>query len=217
MSVRTEPTPVEGSTVSEGGPGSAVSAGVAPDRVAAAVEAVLLVTDVPLPTGVLAEALGVGSDVVGSALADLGRDYDEHRHGFALQRVAGGWRLATRPEFAEVVERHLREGQRVRLTQAALEALTVVAYQQPVTRGVVSSVRGVASDGVLRTLLGRGLVEESGTDDSGALRYRTTAMFLERFGLDSLDELPPLAPHLPDLAELEAAVVADLDPPQETP
>lgn len=191
-----------------------------PGEVGAAAEAVLLTTDEPVPAGVLAEVLGVAVAEVESALDALGRDYDAHGHGFLLQHSALGWQLATRPQYAGFVERHVGRGQQARLTAQAMEALTIVAYQQPVTRGQVSSVRGVASDGVLRTLLARAVVEECGTDDSGALRYRTTPLFLDRLGLDSLDELPPLAPHLPDLAELEpiaARPATDPDPlPQET-
>lgn len=190
-------------------------------EVGAAAEAVLLTTDEPVPSGVLAEVLGVAVTEVESALDAVSRHYEGPGHGFVLQHSAGGWQLATRPEYVGFVERHLGRGQQARLSAAALEALTIVAYRQPVTRGQVSSVRGVASDGVLRTLLARAVVEECGTDDSGALRYRTTPLFLDRLGLDSLDELPPLAPHLPDLAELEPTPerpVTRPDPlPQETP
>jgi segregation and condensation protein B len=190
---------------------------VAPERRRAALEAVLLISDVPVSTGVFADLLAVAPAVVEAELDALAADLDAHGHGFGLQKLAGGWLLTTRAEFAGLLERHLGGGQQVRLTTAAVEALTVVAYQQPVTRGHVSSVRGVASDGVLRTLVGRGMVEECGTDETGALRYRTTPLFLERIGLDSLDELPPLAPHLPDLAELETPAGAEFDQtPRET-
>ncbi|WP_341351136.1 SMC-Scp complex subunit ScpB [Nocardioides convexus] len=121
-----------------------------------------------------------------------------------MRNVAGGWRFSTREEYAAVVEGFVLEGQQARLTQAALETLAVVAYQQPVSRARVSAVRGVNVDGVMRTLLNRGLVEEAGQDgEHGATLYRTTSYFLERIGIVSLDESPDLAPHLPDLAEVE--------------
>lgn len=174
-------------------------AAVPPERLPAALEAVLIASDVPVPAAVLADLLQVELDVVLAALHSLAAAYDDRGHGFGLHPVAGGWRLESRAEFAALLARHLAESQQVRLTKAAVEALTVVAYQQPVTRALVSAVRGVASDGVLRTLTTHGLVEECGTDEGGALRYRTTSAFLERLGVDSLGDLPPLAPHLPDL------------------
>src|SRR5690606_21024637 len=112
-------------------------------------------------------------------------------HGFELRRVAGGWRYYTRESLAPAVERFVRDGQQSRLTQAALETMAVVAYRQPVSRARVSAIRGVNVDGVMRTLVTRGLVDEAGTDDeTGAVLYRTTSYFLERMGLNSLDELP---------------------------
>jgi segregation and condensation protein B len=117
--------------------------------------------------------------------------------------VAGGWRLYTRSDCAPFVERFVLDGQQARLTQAALETLAVIAYRQPVTRQRVSAVRGVNVDGVVRTLLARGLITEAGADeDTGATRYRTTSFFLERLGLDSLEALPSLAPLLPELDDL---------------
>jgi segregation and condensation protein B len=119
--------------------------------------------------------------------------------------VAGGWRYYTRAEYAPLVEKFVRDGQEVRLTQAALETLAVVAYRQPVGRAQVSAVRGVNCDGVIRTLTLRGLVEEAGTDhETGAILFRTTGYFLERLGLASLEQLPDLAPFLPDQLDDEA-------------
>ena len=133
----------------------------------------------------------------------LAAAYDERSAGITLRRVGQGWRLYTRDEHAAVVERYLGEGQRSRLTQAALETLAVIAYRQPVTRARISAIRGVGVDGVMRTLLARGLVHEVGTDpDSGGGLYETTPLFLERLGLGSLDELPDLAPLLPDTSSL---------------
>jgi segregation and condensation protein B len=168
-------------------------------------EAVLLVVDQPVTEAVLAQVLECPKDEVVAALREVAADYDEQGRGFELREVAGGWRLYTRPEHAAVVERFVLDGQQARLTQAALETLAVVAYQQPVSRARVSGVRGVNCDGVMRTLLARGLVEEAGVDPaSTATLYRTTAYFLERLGLGSLDDLPPLAPYLPDAAQVEA-------------
>ena len=133
------------------------------------------------------------------AIAALAAEYDESGRGFELRNVAGGWRYYTREEFAPVVERFVLEGQQARLTQAALETLAVVAYKQPVSRSRVSAIRGVNVDGVMRTLLNRGLVEEAGTDrETGAHLYRTSNYFLERIGVASIEELPELAPFLPD-------------------
>lgn len=169
-----------------------------------ALEAVLLVSDEPVPVVTLAAVFTAPQEEVTAALVRLAAEHDARAGGIELRVTEAGWRLHTRPEHVDAVERFLREGQRVRLTQAGLEALAVVAYAQPTTRGHVSAVRGVASDGVLRTLVVRGLIEEAGTEPStGATTYRTTALLLERLGIGSLAELPALAPHLPDLAELD--------------
>jgi segregation and condensation protein B len=167
-------------------------------------EAVLMVADQPLDSVALATAVGHPVEEVVAALQLLAEEYDEQGRGFELRHVAGGWRYYTREEYAAVVEAFVLEGQQARLTQAALETLAVVAYKQPVSRARVSAIRGVNVDGVMRTLLTRGLVEEAGMDEStGAHLYRTTGYFLERIGGQSLDELPELAPYLPDLADLE--------------
>jgi segregation and condensation protein B len=170
----------------------------------AALEAILLVVDEPVPEVALAQVLERPRHEVLATLRDLAREYDQTGRGFALREVAGGWRYYTQPECAGVVERFVRDGQQARLTQAALETLAVVAYRQPVSRSRVSAVRGVNVDGVMRTLVSRGLVEEAGTEpESGAVLYRTTGYFLERLGLRSLEELPELAPFLPELRSLE--------------
>jgi segregation and condensation protein B len=176
------------------------------DDLRAGIEAILLVVDEPVSELTLAEVLERPQHQVAETLRALAASYTEERRGFELRQVAGGWRLYTRPEYAEVVERFVLDGQQARLTQAALETLAVIAYRQPVSRGRVAAVRGVNSDGVIRTLQSRGLVEEAGTDpESGAILYRTTSYLLERLGLTSLDELPPLAPLLPDIADLDSA------------
>ncbi|HEU4489822.1 MAG TPA: SMC-Scp complex subunit ScpB [Jiangellales bacterium] len=170
-----------------------------------ALEAVLLVVDEPVTEAVLAQVLEAPAADVAVALREVAAEYDEQARGFELREVAGGWRLYTRAEHAAVVERFVLDGQQARLTQAALETLAVVAYRQPVSRARVSGVRGVNCDGVMRTLLSRGLVEEAGVDPTTtATLYRTTSYFLERVGLGSLDDLPPLAPYLPEAAQLEA-------------
>ncbi|WP_461003294.1 SMC-Scp complex subunit ScpB [Streptomonospora sediminis] len=162
-------------------------------------EAVLMVVDQPVAEFDLARAFKRSVDEIAAVLAELAGEYTDQDRGFDLRHVAEGWRFYTRPECAEVVEHFLKEGQEVRLTQAALETMAVVAYRQPVSRGRVSAVRGVNCDGVMRTLVLRGLIEEAGHDpESGAHLYRTTGYFLERLGLRDLDELPDLAPFLPD-------------------
>jgi segregation and condensation protein B len=185
-----------------------------------ALEAILMVSDEPLGTVRLASVVGHPVEEVEAALAALAAEYTDQGRGFDLRAVAGGWRFYSRAEFAGVVESFVLEGQQARLTQAALETLSVVAYKQPVSRARVSAIRGVNVDGVMRTLLTRGLVEEAGQDEqSGANLYRTTSYFLERIGITSLDELPELAPYLPDMDDLEdeLASVAGLDAPAPEP
>ncbi|MFI7578252.1 SMC-Scp complex subunit ScpB [Micromonospora sp. NPDC049497] len=167
-----------------------------------ALEAILLVVDEPVSELVLAQVLEQPAERIGPVLDEIAAGYTAAGHGFELRRAAGGWRLYTRPEYATYVERFVLDGQSVRLTQAALETLAVVAYKQPVTRSRISAIRGVNCDGVIRTLVSRGLIEECGTEsDSGAFLYRTTTMFLEKLGLNSVGDLPPLAPFLPDDVE----------------
>lgn len=175
-------------------------------------EALLMVADQPLDDLTLASAVGYPVEEVDRALADLATAYTEENRGFELRQVAGGWRYYTREQYAAVVEAFVLDGQRARLTQAALETLAVVAYRQPVSRARVSAIRGVNVDGVIRTLVTRGLVEEAGHDgEHGATLYRTTAYFLERIGIGSLDELPELAPYLPEMDDLEDELFAAFD------
>ena len=154
---------------------------------------------------VLGEGAGV---LVLEELEQLERFYRDTERGFELCRVAGGWRLATCPDLAEVLEAAVVAETRARLSQAALETLAVIAYLQPVTRGRVSGVRGVSVDGVVRTLLAHGLITEAGEEPNGAMTFTTTPLFLQKLGLDSLDELPDLAPLLPDAVALEAELRA---------
>jgi segregation and condensation protein B len=168
----------------------------------ASLEAILLVADEPVPVVVLAQVLERPRSEVESELRDLALSYLAESRGFDLREIAGGWRFYTREDCAPLVERFVSDGQEVRLTQAALETLAVVAYRQPVSRARVSAVRGVSCDGVIRTLVLRGLAEEAGTDsETGAILYRTTGYFLERLGLASLEDLPDLAPFLPENIE----------------
>jgi segregation and condensation protein B len=176
-----------------------------PTRLRAAVEAILFVLDAPVDVTTLAVALGRPVPQVRTTLRDLQTALDEDGRGVELREVAGGVRLYTRAEYAPWVESFLTEGQRSRLTQAALETLAVIAYRQPVTRSRVAAIRGVNVDGVVRTLISRGLIVEAGTDPTtGGGLYRTTEVFLEKMGLNSLSELPSLAPLLPELDTLEA-------------
>jgi segregation and condensation protein B len=174
-----------------------------------ALEAVLMVADQPLDHLTLAQAVGHPPTDVASTLAALAAEYTEQGRGFELRNVAGGWRFFTREEYAGAVERFILDGQQARLTQAALETMAVVAYRQPISRSRISAIRGVNVDGVVRTLVTRGLIEEGGVDaESGAVLYRTTSYFLERMGLGSIGELPDIAQHLPEMEDMEDEVAA---------
>lgn len=170
----------------------------------AAVEAVLMVADVPLAEVSLAQLCEVPAGQVREVLLGLATEYDAQDRGFELRPVAGGWRIFSRTDLADVVGRFVLDGQTARLSQAALETLAVIAYRQPVSRARIAAIRGVSVDGVVRTLTVRGLVSEVGTDESsGAHLYGTTPAFLERLGLISLEDLPALAPYLPDTDVIE--------------
>jgi len=182
---------------------------VEPAALRPSLEAVLMVADQPLDAPTLATAVGHPVEDVVAALQLLAEEYAEQGRGFELRNVAGGWRYYTSPEHAAVVERFVLEGQQARLTQAALETLAVVAYTQPVSRARVSAIRGVNVDGVMRTLITRGLVEEAGQDpETGANLYRTTGYFLERIGVTALEDLPEIAPYLPDMDDMEEELAA---------
>jgi segregation and condensation protein B len=197
-----------------------------PGGARAAIEAVLMVIDQPATATELAAGLNLTVDAVEQLLAELQREYNGYTvnapdtdvastvtnnaghksspRGFELRNIAGGWRIYSRAEFADVVGGFVLEGQTARLTQAALETLAVIAYRQPVSRARVSAIRGVNVDSVVRTLMQRGMIEDSGTDpESGAVLYRTTSYFLERMGIGSVAELPQLSPHLPGLEGIE--------------
>ncbi|MFK4105873.1 SMC-Scp complex subunit ScpB [Streptomyces sp. NPDC019531] len=170
-----------------------------------ALEAVLMVVDEPATVEHLSKILERPKRQITKALRELAGEYAAQGRGFELRHVANGWRFYSRAAYAPAVERFVLDGQQARLTQAALETLAVVAYRQPVSRSRVSAVRGVNCDGVMRTLLQRGLVAEAGTEpETGAILYVTTNYFLERMGLRGLDELPELAPFLPEAEAIEA-------------
>jgi segregation and condensation protein B len=195
--------PVGDTIPADSGMGAEVGA-AAESGLRMSLEAVLLVADEPVQEQVLADVTGYPAPAIAAALRALAESYTLERRGFDLREVAGGWRLYTRDECAEVVQRFVGDSQEIRLTQAALETLAVVAYRQPVSRGRVSAVRGVNCDAVMRTLVLRGLVEEAGTDaESGATLFRTTGYFLERLGLAGLSELPELTQFLPDRVDEE--------------
>ena len=165
-----------------------------------ALEAMLLSSADPLPATAAAGILGVAPGEVAAALAELAAEYADANRGFQLREVAGGWRLFTHPAYHEQVEALVMSWDTRRLSQAALETLAVIAYHQPVTREGVKAIRGVSSDGVIASLMEKGLVREAGRDPvrGQAIRYGTTQAFLERFGLKSLRELPNLEEFAPD-------------------
>lgn len=170
----------------------------------AALEAVLFVVDAPVAVSALATAFQRPDQDIEVGLTSLQESLDTRGSGLELRRVASGVRLYTRPDYTPWVTAFLLEGQRSRLSQAALETLAVIAYRQPVTRAKISAIRGVNVDSVVRSLTSRGLIVETGTDpDTGGGLYCTTDLFLEKMGLRSLAELPSLAPMLPDLDTLD--------------
>jgi segregation and condensation protein B len=170
-----------------------------------AVEALLFVADGPVELGQLAASVQRPVAEVAEALAEITADLDRCGAGWQLRPAATGFRLYTRDQYAPIVESFLLEGQRSKLSQAALETLAVVAYRQPVTRARISAIRGVNVDGVIRTLLSRELITEVGVDpDTGGGLYRTTSTFLEKMGLTSVEQLPSLAPLLPELDTLDS-------------
>ncbi|WP_102417567.1 SMC-Scp complex subunit ScpB [Mycobacterium sp. 4858] len=167
-------------------------------------EALLLVVDSPVTAEALGAATGQPVYRVASRLQQMADELTERDSGIDLRQTSEGWRMYTRARFAPYVEKLLLDGARSKLTRAALETLAVVAYRQPVTRARVSAVRGVNVDAVMRTLLARGLITEAGVDDdTGAVTFATTDLFLERLGLTSLADLPDIAPLLPDVDTIE--------------
>ena len=170
-----------------------------------AVEAVLFACDDPINAAKLHDLLPDSKPTeIKDALQALKVEYETAPRGFTLEEIAGGWQLLTRPQYADIIARLRRSKAERKLSSAALETLAVVAYKQPVTRSRVSAIRGVNCDGVIKTLVTRGLVEECGTEETGAHLYRTTKLFLEKIGINSVEDLPSLAQYLPsDLDEVE--------------
>ncbi|HMR49089.1 MAG TPA: SMC-Scp complex subunit ScpB [Arachnia sp.] len=172
---------------------------------ARALEAILLMATDPVPSTELAAILEAPVDVVDDELRGIAAFYADQERGIRLLPVAGGWRFATDPAQAALIERWLVDEQRTKLSQAALETLSVIAYLQPISRGRIAGIRGVNVDGVVKTLVVRGLVQEAGPDPvTGATTFATTSLFLQKMGLNSISELPDLAPLLPDAVALEA-------------
>lgn len=171
-----------------------------------AIEAVLLVASDPTPEQLLAQLVELPSEVVGQLCRDLADEYGVEGRGFELRQVAGGWRFQTHPDLHPYVERYALEGIPNRLSSAALETLSIVAYKQPISRAQISAIRGVNVDAVLRTLEQRGYIAEFGRDDGPgqAILFGTTSFFLERLGLASIEELPSLGDFVPSAEVLEA-------------
>lgn len=165
-----------------------------------AVEAILFIADEAVPTADIALLLELSAEDVEVEMLNLTMEYQAEQRGIVVRNVAGGWRFATHPDVAPFLEKFVRESRSARISQAALETLAIVAYRQPISRGQIAEIRGVSSDGVLRTLVSRELIEEVGRDNAPgqAILYGTTSLFLERLGLESGDQLPLLAEFMPD-------------------
>ncbi|MFM8205590.1 MAG: SMC-Scp complex subunit ScpB [Actinomycetales bacterium] len=173
------------------------------------IEAILMVVEEPLSEVVLAQIIERPTDEVLEALNRLREEYEREERGFALKQISGGWRFYSHPNFASLVEKFVLDGQQAKLTQAALETLAVIAYRQPISRARVSAIRGVNVEAVMKTLLNRGLVEECGIEhETGAILYRTTSYFLERIGVNNVEDLPALAPFLPDIEGLDEVIAS---------
>ena len=182
-----------------------------------AFEALLMVADEPIPASLCAQLLEISQENLDELAATLIAEYEASDRGFVLRRVAGGYRFYSHPDMAPYVERFVLEGQSARLSNAALETLAIVAYKQPISRGQITEIRGVNVDSTLRTLVVRGYCAEVGRDNGPgqAVLYGTTPMFLEKLGLDSLDELPPLADFVPGpevMSGLENSLRVSVEP-----
>ena len=194
------------------------------DNLEAACEAMLFVSDEPVSAGALARILGRNPSEVDAALSNLATRLTEEERGIQLREVAGGWRLYTHPAYHELIEEYVVSWDTRALSQAALEALAVIAYHQPATRQMVNGIRGVNSEAVIASLVEKGLVREAGRDNSpgSPILYATTRTFLEKFGLKSLKDLPPLADFAPDessreliKARLSSAIAGPAEPSED--
>ncbi len=171
-----------------------------------AIESIVLVAHDPVPAELLAQLLEEPTLMVEQWCEELAESYVSSGHGFELIHIAGGWRYQTATDLTPYVERFLLHDQRARLSGAALETLAIIAYKQPISRGQIASIRGVDPDGVIRTLQARGYIDEIGRDDGPgqAILFGTTGTFLEKLGLASLDDLPPIAEFIPSAEVIEA-------------
>ena len=177
-----------------------------------ALEAILMVVDEPVNEVVLAQITEVPTEVVTETLKAMAESYEGEGRGFQLREIAGGWRFYSHPDQSPLVEKFVLDGQQTRLTQAALETLAVIAYRQPISRARVSAIRGVNVEAVMKTLITRGLVEERGVEhETGAILYGTTSYFLEKIGVRGLEDLPALAPFLPDVDGLDEVLATLTD------
>lgn len=172
-----------------------------------AIEAILMITDAPISLVALATALERPMNEIRIAVDELQSEYsgneDARTRGFELREIGGGWRIYVRAEYDWAVKMFVANENPTRLSQAALETLSVIAYKQPISRGQVASIRAVNVDSVVRTLLSRGLITELYTDsETGAVNFGTTELFLQTLGINSLDELPPISPYLPGTDEV---------------
>ena len=176
------------------------------------IEAILIVVDEPVSEVILEQIIESPTEQMLEALHTLQNRYESEFRGFQLRQVSGGWRFYSHPDLAPLVEKFVLDGQQAKLTQAALETLAVIAYRQPISRARVSAIRGVNVEAVMKTLVTRGLVEESGVEhETGAILYSTTSFFLERLGLNAVSDLPALAPFLPDIDGLDEVIASLTD------
>lgn len=173
------------------------------------IEAILMVVEEPISEVVLAQIIETPTEQILEALNALAASYEEQGRGFTLKQISGGWRFYSHPDLSPLVEKFVLDGQQAKLTQAALETLAVIAYRQPISRARVSAIRGVNVEAVMKTLVTRGLVEECGIEhETGAILYRTTHYFLEKIGLNRVEDLPALAPFLPNIDGLDEVIAS---------
>ncbi len=180
--------------------------GTLTQEIVRAIEAIVMVATEPVPSELLAQLCEVPTTVVEAVCAELSDSYEVAGHGFQMAKVAGGWRFQSHPDVSTHVERFMLDGQRARLSAAALETLAIIAYKQPISRLQIASVRGVDPESVLRSLHGRAYIAPIGRDDGPgqAVLWGTTPLFLEKLGIASIEDLPPIASFVPDAALVEA-------------
>lgn len=187
-----------------------------------AIEAMVMVAQEPVPTELMAQLLEIPSATVETVCAELAETYATAGHGFQMAKIAGGWRFQTHPDMAPYVERFILDGQRARLSGAALETLAIIAYKQPISRLQIASIRGVDPDAVMRTLHGRAYIMPVSRDTGPgqAVMWGTTSLFLEKLGIADLNDLPPIASFVPDASLVEAlekTLLLDVNAPVDAP